>query len=169
LPNLQVLDVRYLIPASVSQFISSIRHTPLLELAFHTSIGDVEGPPTAGLAGLEKLSISWDAYDNPNEQRSSLAHLYELIRPTLTTLVKLKIDNELSSSYVFDLQILKPTANTVQTFEYCLQGDDESILVRGPLLGPTLGMLSYRLRSFYSTIELCRTPVSFISHLPIIV
>jgi hypothetical protein len=64
LPNLQVLDIGDLSFAYISQFISSIRHTALLELVLSTDWDPVEGPPTAGLAGLEKLSIGWNAYHN---------------------------------------------------------------------------------------------------------
>ena len=147
MPNLQVLDIGDLVPpASLSQFISSIRHTALLELVLDTgNYAPVEGPPTTGLAGLEKLSISWNAIDNPNEPGSSLAHLYELIRPTLTTLVKLRIDNEpIEFHGDFDLQLLKPTADTLRTFEYTLQSADDSILGTIPAILPHLTKLSIR-------------------------
>jgi hypothetical protein len=144
LPNLQVLDIGEYVPSAyLYQFISSIRHTALLELVLHMYYGPVEGPPTAGLAGLEKLSIFWNAEDNPDEPGSSLAHLYELIRPTLTTLVKLRIDmkpDELLGD--FDLQLLKPTADTLRTFEYTLQSADESILDIIPAILPHLTNIS---------------------------
>lgn len=75
----------------------------LLELDFCTSFARVVGPPAVGLPGLEKLSMGWNAKDNPNEPRSSLAHLYELIWPTLTTLVELRLNTRISLG-VFDLQ-----------------------------------------------------------------
>ena len=136
---------RSLLPAYLSQLISSIRHTPLLELILEVDWEPVEGPPTTGLAGLEKLSITWHACDNLNEPGSSLAHLYELIRPTLTMLVELKIDHtpdELLGD--FDLRILKPTANTLQTFEYTLHSVDESILDTIPTILPHLTKLSIK-------------------------
>ena len=145
MPNLQVLDIGDLVPLGyLSQFISSIRHTALLELVLDTgNCAPVKGPPTTGLAGLEKLSIIWNAIDKPNEPRSSLAHLYEFIRPTLTTLVKLKIYNEPEVfGGDFDLQLLKPTANTLRTFEYALQSADESILDTIPAVLPHLTKLS---------------------------
>ena len=150
LPNLQVLVVEGLPPAYLAQFISSIRHTSLLELVLKTDWEPVEGPPTLGLPGLEKLSITWYAYDNPNEPGSSLAHLYELIRPTLTTLVKLRIDN-LSDKRPndFDLQILKPSADTLRSFEYTLQSVDESILDTIPTILPHLKKLSIKWENFY--------------------
>ena len=68
--------------------------------------------PMAGLAGLEILSISWNANDNPNEPESLLALLYELNPPTLTTLVTLRMDNQPQVFRGdFDLQLLKPTAD----------------------------------------------------------
>ena len=91
LPNLQILYIDNLLPAYIPQFISSIRHTSLLELVLYTDSEPLEGPPTAGLAGLEKLSIGWFAYDNSNEPGIAVAHLYELIRPSLTTLIELYI------------------------------------------------------------------------------
>ena len=91
-PNLWVLDIGELVPQHLSRFVSSIQHTVLLELVLYTSCAPIKGPPTAGLAGLKKLFINWYAYDNLKEPESSLAHLYELIRPPLTTLVKLRIE-----------------------------------------------------------------------------
>ena len=147
LPNLQVLVVEGLPPAYLAQFISSIRHTSLLELVLKTDWEPVEGPPTLGLPGLEKLSITWYAYDNPNEPGSSLAHLYELIRPTLTTLVELRIDN--FSDDDFDLQLLKPCTNTLRSFEYTLQSVDESILDTIPTILPHLKKLSIKWEKFF--------------------
>ena len=143
LPNLQVLKIE-VPPAYLSQFISSIRHTALLELILDTGNRvPVEGPPTAGLAGLEKLSIIWKAVNNPNEPGSSLAHLYELIRPSLTTLVKLRIENRLPAFRgAFDLQLLKPAADTLRTFDYTLQSADDSILDTIPEILPHLTKLS---------------------------
>jgi len=145
LPNLQVLEVDPpLLPAYLSQFISSIQHTALLELVLDITRKPVEGLPTAGLSGLERLCITWRAYDNPNEPGSSLAHLYELIRPSLTTLVVLTVDNmpESDGLSVSDLHLLKPTANTLRTFECTLQSADESILDTIPAILPHLTGLS---------------------------
>ena len=149
MPNLQVLHFRkrellptFLLPAYLSRLISSIRHNALLELVLDTDWEPVEGPPTAGLVGLEKLSIGWHAYDNSNEPGSSLAHLYELIRPTLTTLVELKMDNGFLGD--FDLQLLKPAAHTLRTFEYTLLSADESILNTIPAILPHLTKLSIK-------------------------
>ena len=145
LPNLQVLDFGELVPQHLSEFISSIRHTTLLELVLYTSnFFHVKGPPTTGLADLEKLSINWYADDNPNEPGSSLAHLYEFIRPSLTTLVEFRIELR----YVFDLQLLKPTADTLRTFEYTLYSPhpcaDESILDTISSILPHLTKLSIK-------------------------
>jgi hypothetical protein len=143
LPNLQVLNIGEYVPpwpAYLYEFISSIRHTALLELVLHAGYAFVEGPPTAGLAGLEKLSIFWNAGDDQDEPGSSLAHLYELIRPALTTLVELRIDMIDPDDLVgdFDLELLKPAADTLRTFEYTLLSADESILDIIPAILPHL-------------------------------
>ena len=154
LPNLQVLDFGAPVPpAYLSQFIFFIRHTALLKLVLDTGgYAPVERPPTAGLAGLEKLSIIWNVDDNPNEPGSSLAHLYELIRPTLTTLVKLRIYNEPGEICGdFDLQLLKPTADTLRTFEYTLQSADEGILDTIPAILPHLTKLSIKWDNLFMT------------------
>jgi hypothetical protein len=120
-----------------------------------STLESLKGPPTVGLAGLEKLSITWCAYDNPNEPGSSLAHLYELIRLTLTTLVELRIDNMPDGLLGdFDLQILKPSGDTLRLFEYTLQSVDESILDTIPTILPHLTKLSIKWNIFvYSTIQ----------------
>ena len=104
------------------------------------------GPPMEGLAGLEKLSICWDVEDMPNRPGSSLARLYEFIRPTLTTLVELRIGdgNHSWDKYCgdFDVQQLKPAANTLRTFRCTLQSCNESILDTIPAILPQLTNLS---------------------------
>ena len=146
LPNLQVLDIGSLQPAYLSQFISSIRHTSLLELVLDISFGHVEGLPTAGLVGLKKLSIKWHAHDDPKDPGSSLTHLYKLIQPTLTTLVVLRISDMRPTHYehsgVFDLQLLKPAADTLRIFEYATQDTDESRLDTIPEILPHLTKLT---------------------------
>jgi len=146
LPYLQGLRVGHLVPAYCSQFISSIRHIALLELVLDISYDPVEGPPTSGLAGLKKLSINWLAYDNRNELGSSRAHLYEFIRPSLPTLVKLRLKNERLNDllFKFDLQLLEPSANTLRTFEYTLHSADESILETIPAILPHLTKLAIK-------------------------
>ena len=155
MPNLQVLhfgksDLQptYLLPTYLSQLISSLRHNALLELILDTDWEPVEGPPTTGLTGLEKLSIGWNAHDNSNEPGSSLAHLYEFIRPTLTTLVELKMDNGLLGD--FDLQLLKPAADTLRTFKYTLLSADENILYTIPAILPRLIKLSIKWENTYT-------------------
>jgi hypothetical protein len=158
LPNLQVLVFDNLPSAYLSQFISSIRHTALLELALDTTRDLLKGPPMAGLAGLEKLSIRWYANDNTNEAGRSLAHLYELIRPTLTTLVELRIVIVSEGLGGFDLQILKPSADTLRTFEYSFQSADESILDTISTILPHLRKLSIRWDCNFTYSHGARTP-----------
>jgi hypothetical protein len=49
------------------------------------------GIPISGPVDLETLSVAWHVSDDPNEPGSCLKHLYELIRPSLDTLVELSI------------------------------------------------------------------------------
>ncbi|CAA7267844.1 unnamed protein product [Cyclocybe aegerita] len=148
LPNLQALEyhqlghlIRF---GDLSQLISSIRSASLLEFGLYTGLyAAVEAVPTAGPVGLEKLSITWHVNDNPNQPGSSLAHLYALVRPSLTTLVKLGIDNEPEIfGGDFDLQLLKPAGRTLRTFEYTLQSSDETVLDTIPEILPHLTKLS---------------------------
>ena len=153
LPNLQVLDVGELfIPTYLSKFISSIRHTALLKLCLETSFSEVYEPPTAGLTGLEELTIAWYVDDSLIEPGSSLAHLYEFIRPTPTTLVELRIEIATAYGCIGDLnlQLLKPAADTLRTFEYTLQSADESILDTIPVILPHLSKLSIRWVNYYA-------------------
>ncbi|KAJ3494050.1 hypothetical protein NLJ89_g10891 [Agrocybe chaxingu] len=146
LPNLQVLEYRQYRPLVRPEDLSRLRSASLLELVIDAgNYTVVEGPPAAGVTGLEKLSISWFVNDNPNKLGSSLAHLYELIRPSLTTLVKLRIDNEPEKfGGDIDLQFLKPAGRTLRTFEYTLQSSDESVLDTIPEIFPHLTTLSIR-------------------------
>ena len=153
LPNLQVLNIGALfLPAYLYELVRSIRHTSLLELTHLTDWRSVEGPPTPGLAGLEKLSIVWCANDTLNKPGTSLAHLYEFIRPTLTTLVELEIVFE-NDQFIgdLDLQLLKPAANTLRTFKYTLQSPDESVFDSIAAIFPHLSRLSIKWESFYMT------------------
>lgn len=143
LPNLKSLKLLQFNllsrPIDISQLIASLRHAPLLELVLDTGCpAIVEGPPTIGLSGLEKLSITW----NNQATGSAHTHLYELIRPSLETLVDLVIDNHLSTD--FDLQLLKPAGNTLRSFEYFLASNDEGILDIVPIIFPHLTSLSLR-------------------------
>ncbi|KAJ3513399.1 hypothetical protein NLJ89_g2961 [Agrocybe chaxingu] len=148
LPNLQALEYHQLGHlvrlGDLSRLISSIRSASLLEFVIYSGLyATVEGIPTAGPVGLEKLSITWHVDDNPNEPGSSLTRLYALIRPSLTTLAKLRIDNSPEKfGGDFDLQLLKPAGRTLRTFEYTLQSSDDSILDTIPDIFPHLTKLS---------------------------
>lgn len=152
LPNLHSFEftqIRPLIsPAHIPQLISSLRHAPLTELVLSTgNYAPVEGPPAPGLSGLKKLSISWTVDDNPDEPGSSLAHLYELIRPSLSTLVELKIDYEPDPEKLvtdFDLNFLKPAGETLRAFECTLPKPDETVLEVIPVIFPHLTKLSIK-------------------------
>jgi hypothetical protein len=151
LPNLQSFEFtqRYPLipPAHIPQLIASLQHAPLNELVLSTGIyTPVEGPPTLGLSGLKKLSISWFVNDNPDEAGSSLAYFYGLLRPSLSTLVELSINYDPHEEYLggdFDLKFLKPAGETLRVFEYTLQ-PDESVLEVIPEIFPHLIKLSIK-------------------------
>ena len=151
LPNLQSFEFTQIYPlirpAHIPQLITSLQHTPLNELVLATGTYEpVEGPPTPGLSGLKKLSISWDLADKFDEPGSSLAYLYGLIRPSLSTLTDLTINYNPHAEYLggdFDLKFLKPAGETLRVFDYTLQ-PDESVLEVIPKLFPHLVQLSIK-------------------------
>lgn len=148
LPNLQSLQYRQLghliQPKDFPLLIASLKRAPLREFLFDTGLhGPVEGQPVAGLSGLENLSIKWHLNDSTNIPGSSCAHLYEFIRPSLTTLVELNLDYTPEDQYPdFDLQLLRPAGHTLRVFDYTLQSNDESILHTIPEIFPHLTKLS---------------------------
>ncbi|KAF9479386.1 hypothetical protein BDN70DRAFT_993517 [Pholiota conissans] len=155
LPNLRVFECyqfRLVQPAHHIQLMLSLRHTSLREFVFDTQsyLGAVEVPRPAGLTGLRKFSTNWLLVDNPDEPGSSLAHLYELVRSSLTTLVELRLDIDPENLLPdFDLQLLKPAGHTLRTFEYSLQHRDESILYLIPTIFPLLTKLSIQWNNGY--------------------
>lgn len=145
LPNLHAFEYcqsgRLLRPTDFSWLIYPILHAPLLELSIDTGIYTyVKGLPTEGPRGLEKLSITWRIDDDPNKPGSAKAHLYELIRPSLPTLVELKLDNEPGPD--LDLSLLRAAGDTLHTFECRLRSSDESILETIAEIFPRLTKLS---------------------------
>ncbi len=148
LPNLHSLQYRqlghFIRPVEFSLLVASLKHAPLRDFLFNTGFhGPVEGPPTAGLSGLENLAISWYLNDSSNAPGSSCAHLYEFVRPSLTTLVELKIEYMPEEQYPdFDLRLLKSAGHTLRVFEYHLQSNDESILHTIPEIFPHLTKLT---------------------------
>ena len=131
-------------PVEFSLLIASLKHAPLRDFLFDTGFhGPVEGPPAAGLSGLESLAIIWNLNDSSDALGSSCAHLYEFIRPSLTTLVDLKIEyTPEEQSPDFDLRLLKSAGHTLRVFEYTLQSNDESILHTIPEIFPYLTKLT---------------------------
>jgi len=135
LPNLQSLKYSqrraYLqLSSDLQPLFASVQHAPLLEFVLDSGYYSViEGSLVTGLTGLEKLSISWFMDDKLGEPGSSLTHLCELVRPSLSTLVSLRLDNEPEHQGAdLDLQLLKPAGTTLRTFEYTLQSGDTGIL-----------------------------------------
>ncbi|KAF9479390.1 hypothetical protein BDN70DRAFT_932634 [Pholiota conissans] len=156
LPNLQAFEYRQWDPlirtADHFRLMSSLRHTSLLELFFKPGgfYSVVERSRPIGLTGLKKLDIRWNIGDNPNEAGSSLAHLYELLRPSLATLVELRID--VDPQYLLpdlDLQLLAPAGGSLRIFEYSLQHRDESILDTIPVIFPHLTKLTIQWSNMY--------------------
>ncbi|KIM43360.1 hypothetical protein M413DRAFT_69374 [Hebeloma cylindrosporum] len=151
LPNLQSFEFTQIYPlirpAHIPQLINSLQHAPLNELVLATgNYAPVDGPPTTGPPGLTKISIKWNINDNPDEVGSSLAYLYELIRPSLSTLVQLSVnyspDPETHRDH-FDLKFLEPARETLRVLDYALQ-PDESVLELIPEILPHLKKLSIK-------------------------
>ena len=98
-----------------------------------------------GLYGLKKISITWNMNDYARQPGSAHTHLYELIRPSLETLVDLHLDDHLFKLGTdFDLQLLKPAGKTLRSFKYFLASNDEGILDTIPGYFPHLTSLSLR-------------------------
>jgi hypothetical protein len=98
LPNLQsfiLIQASHLVrPSDFPKLIASLRHAPLLEFHLNNGIiAKVEGQPTISLSGLENLSIRWNRNDHDDQPGSAYDHLYDLIRPSLSTLVNLQINH----------------------------------------------------------------------------
>ncbi|KAG6827709.1 hypothetical protein H0H92_010710, partial [Tricholoma furcatifolium] len=113
------------------RFFNSIRHAPLVELSF--GIGSdslIEGPPVEGISSLEKLRIEWYADDDPNVPGNSADHLYHLIRPSLQTLVELKVENYPETGGVdLDIRLLSDAGKTLRVFDWTMLNHDEAIQV----------------------------------------
>jgi len=147
LPNLHYFSLTqslYLVrPIDTPKLIASLRQSPLLEFYLNTGFNaKVEGQPTIGLSGLEKLSVIWNRSDHDDQPGSAHDHLYNLVWPSLSTLVDLRIEN--SPGFNFDLQLLKPAGNTLRSFRFLVVSDDQSILDRIPVLFPHLIKLDIR-------------------------
>ncbi|KDR82538.1 hypothetical protein GALMADRAFT_828949 [Galerina marginata CBS 339.88] len=143
LPNLMALKC-FVPPASLSRLMSSIRHAPLLKLFIDTGLYQyADDQFTAGPTGRESLSIKWNVDDNFHEPDSALAHLYQFIQPSLTTLVELRIDNTPTHRLTdFDFQLLKPAGDTFTAFHYVLRTQNDSILDVIPEVFPHLTNLA---------------------------
>ena len=114
-----------------------LQHAPLRELVlFAGTFSTIEGPPTAGLSGLEKLSIHWNFCDHQCE--SSTTHLYDFIRLSLTTLVELRITFLPKPLVDFDIRLLHPAGDTLRVFQWFVPNHDESILDIVPEIMPNL-------------------------------
>jgi hypothetical protein len=152
IPNLRSLEYRWAFltsPHFWARFFASVQHAPLVELVLETRIYPDYcipiGPLVAGPTGLEKLSIAWRA--NEDEPGSSLARLYEIIRPSLSTLVSLGLAYEHEFAYEhecedLDLQLLRPAGRTLRTFEYAFPSSDTGILDTISEIFPHLNKLS---------------------------
>ncbi|KAG6806927.1 hypothetical protein H0H92_009549, partial [Tricholoma furcatifolium] len=139
-PNLKALNYYQsfgLLPPR--EFFDSIRDAPLSELTLKfSSYFIVESPPTEGLASLKRLSISWTGTDSPSTPGGSLDHLYHLIRPSLATLVALRIDNSPETGKDLDLRLLRRAGETLRVFDYSMRNFDEGVLDLIPEIFPHL-------------------------------
>ena len=127
----------------MSQLIDSLRHAPLLEFTLDTGLNvPIEGPPIVGLPGLKKLSVVWKIDDAAEQPGSAHRYLYDLIRPSLSTLIDLCIkDRPLRPGINFDLRLLEPAGYNLQTFEYSFKSLDDSVLYAIPVIFPYLSKL----------------------------
>ncbi|KAG6826149.1 hypothetical protein H0H92_000957 [Tricholoma furcatifolium] len=145
LPNLQSLDytqfVSDLIPPR--ELFDSIRDAPLSELTLDTRFYFiVEGPPIEGIACLKRLSIIWSGNESPSTPGSSLNHLYHLVRPSLSTLVELRIENSPETGNDLDLRLLRKAGETLRVFDYNMRNHDDSVLDLIPDVFPHLTKLA---------------------------
>jgi len=127
-------------PTDLFRLIASVRHNPLRE--FCLVIGQsmkVEGPPLIGPSDLQKLSIIWET---SSHIFAACAQLYELIRPSLTTLVELQINSSSEELANFDLHLLKPAGNTLRIFFFAPRRADERIFHDIPDVFPNLTHLA---------------------------
>lgn len=147
LPNLHSFELcqfYHHVPIFVmSQLIDSLRHAPLIELTLDTGLNvPIGGPPIVGLPGLKKLSIIWKVDDADEQPGSAHRSLYDLIQPSLSTLIDLCInDRPLRAGFNLDLRLLEPAGHNLQTFEYSFRSLDESVLYTIPVLFPHLSKL----------------------------
>ncbi|KAG6826819.1 hypothetical protein H0H92_014288 [Tricholoma furcatifolium] len=125
------------------ELFDSIRDAHLSELALDTRrYFIVEGPPTDGIACLKRLSIRWSGNDSPSTPGSSLDHLYHLIRPSLSTLVELRIENYPETGNDLDLRLLRQAGETLRVFDYSMRNHDEGVLDLIPEIFPHLTKLA---------------------------
>ncbi|KAG6808402.1 hypothetical protein H0H92_004259 [Tricholoma furcatifolium] len=114
------------------ELFDSIRDAPLSELTLSiSSYFIVEGPPTKGLASLERLSIYWTGTDSSSTPGGSLDHLYHLIQPSLATL------------------IVSKAGETLRIFHYNMRNFDEGVLDVVPEIFPHLTNLALEWATFW--------------------
>ncbi|KAF8907720.1 hypothetical protein CPB84DRAFT_1768636 [Gymnopilus junonius] len=121
--------------ADLPLLINSVQHAPLRNFTLNTGyVDEVEGTPKLGLASLD-----------------SLAYLYELIRPSLSTLVELKIKSSLELPCLdVDIQFLRPAGDTLRSFECTFPSGNESVLDIIPDIFPNLTKLAITWSNFSS-------------------
>jgi len=170
LPNLRsfiLIQAFHLVSTTdIPKLIESLRHAPLLEFSLDNGISaNVEGQPTIGLSGLEKLSVIWNLRDHVDQPGSAYDHLYYLVRPSLSTLVDLQIEHYPRLGPKFDLQLLKPAGNTLRSFRFLAVGDDQSIFYDVPVLFPHLIKLDIRWSQHTPTRRSILWNVCILSHM----
>lgn len=101
------------------------QRTALSHLSFSLEYGSVaNGLPIAGPEGLKSISVEWHVSDGPDGPGSSLSHLYEFLRPSLGTLVHLKLHDY----PILDFQVFGPPCTSLHTFEYTTYSRSSKVL-----------------------------------------
>jgi len=110
-----VLD-KYNAPIPLSDLallVQLTQKTSLRHLSFTVERGSVaSGLPISGPGGLSTLCVSWGVHDEASTRGKSLSHLFEFLRPSLATLVRLKITD-------FDMH-WKPQATDLEHIDFHL-------------------------------------------------
>ncbi|KAF9529529.1 hypothetical protein CPB83DRAFT_905933 [Crepidotus variabilis] len=132
-------------PVVIPELALALRSTFLTEFEIRLDYCDrVEGEPIAGPKGLKKLSVGWFMGDRTQDRGSSANHLYQFIKPSLHTLVKLQLTFcpfKFSDTLNLDIGLLGDAENLLQ-FDYTLQGHDGQILDIIPQIFPKLMSLT---------------------------
>lgn len=154
LRNLQSLSFERFSPLDLSDVATLVETTlnaPLRHLSLEFDNRNIPGNViVSGPAGLETLTVGWDV-DGHGRRGSSLAHLYELIQPSLETLTVLKLylaPAMVETKIDFDLAFLKPAGTNMRVFRYKTYFPNPDVLRILPEIFPNLRELVLTLDSY---------------------